>query len=56
MSTKPGLFALQSLFMAFRIHGNVEMGKRVAEALMQRWNLLYEAVAMVFGSHGGNSQ
>ncbi|KAG1335560.1 pentatricopeptide repeat-containing protein, mitochondrial [Cocos nucifera] len=33
--TGPGLSALQSLLGACRLHGNVEMGKRVAEALME---------------------
>lgn len=35
MPTRPGLSVLQSLLGACRIHGNVEMGKRVAEALME---------------------
>ncbi|XP_008792140.2 pentatricopeptide repeat-containing protein At4g32430, mitochondrial [Phoenix dactylifera] len=33
--TGPGLSALQSLLGACRLHGNAEMGKRVAEALME---------------------
>ncbi|KAF9598836.1 hypothetical protein IFM89_031504 [Coptis chinensis] len=34
MSTRPGLSALQSLLGACKMHGNVEIGNRVAEALM----------------------
>ncbi|XP_058074475.1 pentatricopeptide repeat-containing protein At4g32430, mitochondrial [Magnolia sinica] len=35
MPTGPSLSALQSLLGACRIHGNVEMGKRVSDALME---------------------
>ncbi|KAF8400658.1 hypothetical protein HHK36_013957 [Tetracentron sinense] len=35
MHTMPGLSVLQSLLGACRIHGNVEMAKRVSEALME---------------------
>ncbi|KAG9457031.1 hypothetical protein H6P81_001539 [Aristolochia fimbriata] len=32
---KPGLSTLQSLFWASKVHGNVELGERVGEALME---------------------
>ncbi|XP_043690879.1 pentatricopeptide repeat-containing protein At4g32430, mitochondrial [Telopea speciosissima] len=35
MATRPGLSVWQSLLGACRIHGNVEMAKRAAEALME---------------------
>ncbi|RWR72406.1 pentatricopeptide repeat-containing protein, mitochondrial [Cinnamomum micranthum f. kanehirae] len=49
MPMRPGLSVLQSLLGACRIHGNVEMGKRVAEALMEMEPM--ESGAYVLISH-----
>eukprot|EP00268_Persea_americana_P033635 TRINITY_DN33292_c0_g1_i1.p1 TRINITY_DN33292_c0_g1~~TRINITY_DN33292_c0_g1_i1.p1 ORF type:complete len:725 (-),score=126.73 TRINITY_DN33292_c0_g1_i1:395-2569(-) len=49
MPMRPGLSVLQSLLGACRIHGNVEMGKRVAKALMEMEPM--ESGAYVLMSH-----
>ncbi|XP_077229243.1 pentatricopeptide repeat (PPR) superfamily protein [Tasmannia lanceolata] len=55
MPTKPGLSVLQSLLGACRIHGNVEMGKRVAEALLEMKPMesgAYVSISNLFAEKG----